>query len=182
MFNLFKKKNKIKELETRILVLESNITALNVQKEKSVNFNETWGEGFNLKGCTFEGAEFQCEKCNKESSTIEAKISDLAATPAKVDAIGIWPNSEDVGVINYECVSPKVNRIIHKVYSSEGNESIVTFENGDIKLSVNKAELKEPSDINGNLVLQMDGAVIGKIALEQLNKMQRQGKGTLISV
>ena len=79
MFNLFKRKNKIKELETRILVLESNIIALNMQKENHIDFN-------------------------------------------------------------------KINKV------------------------------------NGDLVLQIDGAVIGKVALEQLDKMQRQGEITLIPV
>ncbi|WP_297712029.1 hypothetical protein [Clostridium sp.] len=172
MFNLFKRKNEIKELKCRVAVLEAQVTALNSQKEK---------------GYTFKNAKFQCENCNKESSTIEAKISDLVATPAKVDelkvdAMGIWPNSEDVGVINYECVSSKANRAIIKVSSSEGNESIVTFENGEITLSVNKPELKAESKSNGDLVLQIDGAVIGKIALEQLNKMQRQSKIKMINV
>ena len=95
--------------------------------------------------------------------------------------MGIWPNSEDVGVINYECVSSKANRAIIKVSSSsEGNESIVTFENGEITLSVNKPELKEESKSNGDLVLQIDGSIIGKVALNQLNKMQRQSKAIIV--
>lgn len=144
MFNLFKRKNKIKELEMRVLVLESNITKLNAQKEKAIDFSKTFGERFNLKGCTIDGgliknAKFSADKvscgnCDKEvvvplentefinrlASQIEAKISDLVAIPAKVD------------------------------------------------------ELKVESKANVDLILQIDGNVIGKIALEQLNKMQRQ--------
>lgn len=101
MFNLFKRKNKIKELECRVAVIEAQVTTLNAQKE---------------------------------------------------------------------------NRTIHKVYSSEGNESIVIFENGDIKLSVNKPELKEQSDNNADLILQIDGDVVGKVVLDQLNKIQGQSK------
>lgn len=33
---------------------------------------------------------------------------------------------------------------------------------------------------NGDLVLMIDGSVIGKVALNQLRKMQRQGGITLI--
>ena len=174
MFKLFKRKNEITELKYRVAVLEGQVTALNSQIENS----KSWGDGFNLKGYTFESAKLQCKKCNKESSTIEAKISDLVATPAKVDELkvdtmGIWPRSEDVGVINYECVSPKVNKIIYKISSKEGNETTVTFDKEGMTLSVNKAESKEESKSNGDLILQIDGSVIGKVALEQLNKMTR---------
>lgn len=107
MFNLFKRKNKIKELECRVAVIEAQVTTLNVQKE---------------------------------------------------------------------------NRIIHKVYSSEGNESIVTFKNGDITLAVNKPVFKEKSETNRDLILQIDGDVVGKVVLNQLNKKQRQGGISLIPV
>jgi len=33
---------------------------------------------------------------------------------------------------------------------------------------------------DGDLILQIDGSVIGKVALKQLRKMQRQGNLTLI--
>lgn len=33
---------------------------------------------------------------------------------------------------------------------------------------------------DGDLILQIDGSVIGKVALKQLRKMQRQGNVTLI--
>ena len=107
MFNLFKRKNKIKELECRVAVIEAQVTTLNVQKE---------------------------------------------------------------------------NRIIHKVYSSEGNESIVTFKNGEITLAVNKPVFKEQSETNRDLILQIDGNVVGKVVLNQLNKKQRQGGITVIPV
>lgn len=114
MFNLLKRKNKIKELETRILVLESNITALNAQKTKS------WGEGFNLKGYTFEGIEIK-----------DTKFMD-------------------------ELVK-KVSRIIEE----------------------NKEKQNEN---NGDLTFQIDGDVVGKVVLNQLNKNQRQGEITVIPV
>lgn len=144
MFKLFKRKNEIKELKCRVVALETKVVVLSGQIENS----KSWGDGFNLKGYTFESAKLQCKKCNKESSTIEAKISDLVATPAKVDELkvhtmGICHRSEDVGVINYECVSPKANKIIHKISSKEGNETTITFDKEGITLSVNKPELKE---------------------------------------
>ena len=124
MFKLFKRKNEVKELKSRVAALETKVTALNSQIENS----KSWGDGFNLKGYTFESAKLQCKKCNKESSTIEAKISDLVATPAKVD------------------------------------------------------ELKVESNTNGDLILQIDGSVRGKVALEQSNKMTRQSENILVNI
>ena len=183
MFKLFKRKNEMKELKCRVAALETKVTALNSQIENS----KSWGDGFNLKGYTFEGAKLQCKKCNKESSTIEAKISDLVATPAKVDELkvdtmGICPRSEDVGLINYECVSPKASKITFKLSSVEGDETTVTFDKEGMTLSVNKPESKEESNTNGDLLLQIDGSVIGKVALNQLNKMQRQSGIKMVNV
>lgn len=148
MFKLFKRKNEVKELKCRVAVLESQITALNSKKEKVTDLGKSGGDEFILKGYTFENAKFHCENCNKESSTIEAKISDLVATPAKVDELkvdttGIWPNSEDVGVINYESVSPKANEITFKLSSLEGDETTVRINKEGMTFSVNKPELKE---------------------------------------
>lgn len=112
MFNLFKRKNKIKELEMRVLVLESNITKLNDQKEKVIDFSKSWGEGINLKGYTFEGIEIK-----------DTKFMDELAK--------------------------KVSRIIEE----------------------NKEKQNENT---GDVILQIDGDVVGKVALNQLNKMQRQ--------
>lgn len=144
MFNLFKRKNEINKLKCRVAALEAKVTALNSQIENS----KSWGDGFNLKGYTFESAKLQCKKCNKESSTIEAKISDLVATPAKVDelkvgAMGICSHSEDIGMINYENISHKANKITFQLSSVEGDETTITFDKEGMTLSVNKPELKE---------------------------------------
>lgn len=168
MFKLFKRKNEIKELKCRVEVLEGQVAVLNTQRENS----KSWGEKFNLKGCTIDGGlikngkcsadKASCGNCNKEAvvllentefidklaNQIEAKISDLVATPAKVDELkvdttGIWPRSEDVGVINYECVSPKANKITFKLSSVEGYETTITFDKEGMTLSTNKPELKE---------------------------------------
>lgn len=114
MFNLFKRKNKIKELEMRVLVLESNITKLNAQKEKLIDFSKSWREGINLKGYTFEGIEIKDNKFMDE-------------------------------------LAKKVSRIIEE----------------------NK---EKQSDNNVDLILQINGDVVGKVVLDQLNKIQGQRK------
>lgn len=62
MFNLFKRKNEIKELKCRVAVLETQVTALNTQKGKGIDFSKSWGEGFNLKEVTFKGVEIKDAK------------------------------------------------------------------------------------------------------------------------
>ena len=171
MFKLFKRKNEIKELKCRVAVLESQITALNSKKEKVTDLGKSWGDEFILKGYTFENAKFHCKNCNKESSTIEAKISDLEATPANIDdlkvdktdiphidkikvgAINLEKNSSfstptywgtywgDVEPIKLGTISPVANEISFKLSSLEGDETIITFNKDGMTMSCNKKGL-----------------------------------------
>ena len=72
-----------------------------------------------------------------------------------------------------------------------GKEAVVPLENNKGGLrelaSLLLAEMGPRSSNNdnfgdGDLILQIDGTVIGKVALKQLRKMQRQGNITLIPV
>lgn len=67
MFKLFKRKNKIKELETRILVIESDITKINAQK--GINFKKFWTEIPTLSlGNHNEKVNLPCCKCDEEGN------------------------------------------------------------------------------------------------------------------
>lgn len=122
------------------------------------------------------------EFIDKLANQIGAKINDLVATPVKVDELkvdtmGIWPHSEDVGVINFENAAPKANKIIFKVASEEGNETTATFDKEGITLSVNKPKLKEEfkgldnykiieknkETQNDEVILNIDGVEVAKI-------------------
>ena len=183
MFNLFKRKNEMKELKCRVVALESQVTVLNSQKEKGIDFSKSWGEEFNLKGCIFKGIEikdtkFMDELAKKVSNIIEKnKESQISITILNTDGVEVLKSVS--GNLRIENVSPKVNKIIHKIKSQEGNETTVTFDKECITLSVNEAKSKEESKINVDLILQIDGNVIWKIALNQLGKMQRQEKSKL---
>jgi len=68
-----------------------------------------------------------------------------------------------------------------------GKEAVVPLENntGGLDLLASKLLERMPHSDNsgfgdGDLILQVDGSVIGKVALKQLRKMQRQGNITLI--
>lgn len=77
MFKLFKRKNEMKELKCRLEVLEAEVITLKAQKEKAIDFSKSWGDEFNLKGCTFNGGliknskfsadKVSCGNCNKEA-------------------------------------------------------------------------------------------------------------------
>ena len=68
-----------------------------------------------------------------------------------------------------------------------GKEAVVPLENntGGLDLLASKLLERMPhggsnDNSNGDLVLMIDGSVIGKVALSQLRRMQRQGGITLI--
>lgn len=186
MFKLFKIKNEINELKCGMAVLKAEIANLKMRKEKTTDFSKSWGERFNLKKVTFEGIEikdtkFMDELAKKVSIAIEKnKESQSSITILNIDGVEVFKSVS--GNVRIENVSPKVNKIIHKISSQEGNETTVTFDKEGVTLSVNKPELKEESKSNGDLILQIDGEVIGKIALKQLNKMQRQSTVKMVNV
>lgn len=98
----------------------------------------------------------------------------------------------DIGRINYMDVpqlakggildSPTLAMV-----GEAGKEAVVPLENntGGLDLLASKLLERMPhggsnDNSNGDLVLMIDGSVIGKVALNQLRKMQRQGGITLI--
>lgn len=111
MFKLFKRKNEVKELERRVLVIESNITNLIRQSGMYRVYNSpvayTKGE------FTLENIEFISKLAKELSSVFEENQKDK---------------------------------------------------------------------VTGDLILQIDGSVIGKVALNQLNKMQRQSGIKMVNV
>ena len=75
------------------------------------------------------------------------------------------------------------------VIGEAGKEAVMPLENntGWISLLADKLASRMPvgsndSSFAGDLILMIDGSVIGKIALKQLKKMQRQGGITLMPV
>lgn len=81
-----------------------------------------------------------------------------------------------------------------KSWGEEFNFKEVTFEGIEIKdtkfmdelvkkVSIIFEENKEKQNENNvDLILQIDGDVIGKVALEQLNKMTRQSENILVNI
>ena len=141
MFKLFKRKNEMKELKCRVAVLESQVTALNLQKENYIDFSKSWGDEFNLKGFTIDGGLI------KNSKFSDDKVS--------------------CGNCNKEAVVPLENT---EFISKFAKELSSVFEEN------------QKDKVTGDLILQIDGSVIGKVALNQLNKMQRQSGIKMVNV
>lgn len=141
MFKLFKRKNKIKEFESKA----------------------------KLDGCTFVGADITHSEIdqflNKYFTQLEKDKENK--NTVNVDYIEVFKSAS--GSLRIDKSLSNKKKITIKINSFEGNETTVTIDNECIKLSVNKAELKEKVETN-DLILQIDSEVIGKAALDQLKK------------
>ena len=89
--------------------------------------------------------------------------------------------------INYFAKGGIVDRATLGIIGEAGKEAVMPLENntGWITDLADKVASRMPQggsndNSNGDLVLMIDGSVIGKVALNQLRKMQRQGGITLI--
>lgn len=90
--------------------------------------------------------------------------------------------------VNYFAKGGVVDRATLGIVGEAGKEAIVPLENNTRGLDLLAEKLlnrmpqgKDNNNIgDGDLILQIDGSVVGKVALKQLRKMQRQGGITLI--
>lgn len=90
--------------------------------------------------------------------------------------------------VNYFAKGGVVDRATLGIFGEDGKEAIMPLENNtawitDLAQKVSDRMPQGNSDNgfgDGDLILQVDGSVIGKVALKQLRKMQRQGNITLI--
>ncbi len=89
--------------------------------------------------------------------------------------------------VNYFAKGGVVDRATLGIFGEDGKEAIMPLENNtawitDLAQKVSDRMPQGNSDNgfgDGDLILQIDGSVIGKVALKQLRKMHRQGNITL---
>jgi len=89
--------------------------------------------------------------------------------------------------VNYFAKGGVVDRATLGIFGEDGKEAIMPLENNtawitDLPQKVSDRMPQGNSDNgfgDGDLILQIDGSVIGKVALKQLRKMHRQGNITL---
>lgn len=90
--------------------------------------------------------------------------------------------------VNYFAKGGVVDRATLGIFGEAGKEAIMPLENNTAwitDLAQKVSDRMPQGDSNsgfgdGDLILQIDGSVIGKVALKQLRRMQRQGNITLI--
>lgn len=94
-----------------------------------------------------------------------------------------------LGKVPYLAKGGIVDSATLAVIGERGKEAVMPLENntGWISLLADKLASRMPvlnndSSFAGDLILMIDGSVIGKVALKQLKKMQRQGGITLMPV
>lgn len=99
----------------------------------------------------------------------------------------IDPIKVSIPRVSYLAKGGVVNSATLAVVGEAGKEAVMPLENntGWISLLADKLTSRMPTrssddNYNGDLTLMIDGSVIGKVALNQLRKMQRQGGITLI--
>lgn len=127
-------------------------------------------------------------KCRLE--VLETEVITLKAQKEKaIDFSKSWGDE-----FNLKGATIDVGLIKNAIFSGDkvrcGNcnkEAIVPLENTEFISKLAKElssvfEENQKDKVTGDLILQIDGSVIGKIALNQIKKMQREGRVTVIPV
>lgn len=155
----------------------SNGVFLNIKNNMTDNMNQAYR---NVSSCISKiKALF-----NNFSATLKVKIphfymyGDFNLQTKEVPKVGV----------NYFAKGGIVDRATLGIVGEAGKEAVMPLENNtgwitDLAQKVSDRMPQGNSDNgfgDGDLILQVDGSVIGKVALKQLRKMQRQGNITLI--
>lgn len=121
---------------------------------------------------------------NAAISGINTMIKTINKVPGvSIPTIGKIPKLAKGGIID----SPTIAMV-----GEAGREAVMPLENNTGWISDLAAKVADrmprtgvnsnDNSLSGDLILQIDGSIIGKVALNQLKKMQRQGGVTLIPV
>lgn len=156
------------------------------------NWQKAWQGVSNIFKGIFEGlvniAKWPLNKIidlvNAAISGINTMIKTINKVPGvSIPTIGKIPKLAKGGIID----SPTIAMV-----GEAGREAVMPLENNTGWISDLAAKVADrmprtgvnsnDNSLSGDLVLQIDGSIIGKVALNQLKKMQRQGGVTLIPV
>ncbi|MCF0149147.1 MAG: hypothetical protein HUJ77_12220 [Clostridium sp.] len=155
----------------------------------TLNWSKAWQGVVNIFAGIFEGivgvVKWPLNKIidlvNKAIRGINGMVKTINKIPGvDITAVPEIPKLAKGGVIN----NPTLAMI-----GEAGKEAVMPLENNTgwinelaSKIASAQGAGNNNSSFNGDLVLEIDGSVIGKVALNQLKKMQRQGGITLIPV
>ncbi|MGG7058706.1 phage tail protein [Clostridium tertium] len=155
----------------------------------TANWSKAWQGIVDIFGGIFDGLvgivkwplNMIIDLINSAISGINSMIKTINKVPGvNISTVPKIPKLAKGGIVD----SPTLSLI-----GEQGREAVMPLENntGWITDLAEKVATRMPqgsgdNSISGDLILQIDGSVIGKVALKQLRKMQRQGNITLIPV
>ncbi|MDU1314702.1 MAG: hypothetical protein E6940_11655, partial [Clostridium septicum] len=157
----------------------------------SGNWSRAWQGIVDIFGGIFDGLigivkwplNIIIDMINSAISGINSMIRTINKVPGvNISSVPNIPKLAKGGIVDSATIA---------MIGEAGKEAVVPLENNKGGLrelaSILLAEMGPRNSNNdsfgdGDLILQIDGSVIGKVALKQLRKMQRQGNITLIPV
>ncbi len=149
----------------------------------SGNWSRAWQGIVNIFGGIFDGLigivrwplNMIIDMINSAISGINSMIRTINKVPGvNISSVPTIPKLAKGGIVD----SPTIAMV-----GEAGKEAVMPLENntGWISDLAEKLSGRMPAGgSDGDLILQIDGSVIGKVALNQLRRMQRQGNITLI--
>lgn len=187
---------------TRIINISNNLVSTVLKQYQTMNvqsqnyFNSMRNNSINAMNDVYRNVSNQLQSIkslfNNFNATLKVKIphfymtGEFNAETKQVPKVGV----------HYFARGAVVDRATLGVFGEAGKEALVPLENntewmGTLESIVDSALVQamqfSPGSANdgfgsGDLILQIDGSIIGKVALNQLKKMQRQGGISVINI
>lgn len=187
---------------TRIINISNNLASTVLKQYQTMNaqsqnyFNSMRNNSINAMNDVYRNVSNQLQNIkslfNNFNATLKVKVphfymtGEFNAETKQVPKVGV----------HYFAKGGVVDRATLGVFGEAGKEAVVPLKNNTewmdtlrgimtsafMQAMQGGARSSNESYGGGDLILQIDGSIIGKVALSQLRKMQRQGGITLIPV
>lgn len=155
MFKLFKRKNKIKELETRMLVIESTVTGLTSgSSEIKASIDDLVASPANIDDLKVDKTDISDIEIIKTGAINVEKNSRFSTQE-------YWGAYKENNNIKLGVTPPLANEVTFKLSSLEGDETIITINKDNITMSCNKKGM----EVKGTTCIE-----VGKLTDEILKR------------
>lgn len=187
---------------SKMISINNNLVSTLLKQYQTMNvqsqnyFNSIRTTSINAMNDVYRNVSYQLQNIknlfNNFNATLKVKVphfymnGEFNAETRQVPKVGV----------KYFARGGVVDRATLGVFGEAGKEALVPLENntewmGTLRSIVDSALVQAMQFSsgsandgfgNGDLVIQVDGSILGKIALSQLKKMQRQGGGNVIPI
>lgn len=187
---------------TRIINISNNLASTVLKQYQTMNaqsqnyFNSMRNNSINAMNDVYRNVSNQLQNIkslfNNFNATLKVKVphfymtGQFNAETRQVPKVGV----------NYFARGAVVDRATLGVFGEAGKEALVPLENNTEWMDTLKGIMSSAftqamqfssggandNSLSGDLILQIDGSIIGKVALSQLKKMQRQGGVSVITL